>query len=145
VFFPEASATAEAARAPGPEPLPGGTETILLVEDEEAVREVTTEQLESLGYRVLSCSGAKEALAVAARHEGPLDLLLTDVVMPEVNGRELAVRLREARPGVGVLFTSGYGADVIGRHGVLDEGVLLLQKPYSLLVLARKIRQALAA
>jgi CheY-like chemotaxis protein len=121
-----------------------GTETVLLVEDESAVRKVTAEQLESLGYRVLACAGGREALTVAAGHEGPLHLLLTDVVMPDMDGRELATRLSETRKGLRVLYTSGYGEDVIARHGVLEPGVLLLQKPYSLHTLARQVRRSVA-
>ena len=102
------------------------------MEDEAAVREVTREQLESLGYRVLSCADAAEALAACAGRADPLHLLLTDVVMPGMNGRELAERLTQGRPGLRVLYTSGYGEDVIARHGVLEPGVLLLQKPYPL-------------
>ena len=124
--------------------LPRGSETVLLVEDETAVREVTREQLESLGYRVLACANADEALASAARHVEPLHLLLTDVVMPGMNGRELAERLAQSRPGLRVLYSSGYGEDVIARHGVLVPGVLLLQKPYARPKLAGLLRTALA-
>jgi PAS domain S-box-containing protein len=124
--------------------VPRGSETVLLVEDEAAVREVTREQLESLGYRVLACADAAEALAACAGHAEPLHLLLTDVVMPGMNGRELAERLTQGRPGLRVLYTSGYGEDVIARHGVLEPGVLLLQKPYALPKLAGLVRTALA-
>ena len=145
IFLPEARAESKAAAATAPEEALRGTETVLLVEDEQAVREVTAEQLESLGYRVLACASGLEALTVAAGHEGPLHLLLSDVVMPGMNGRQLATRLLEARNGLRVLYTSGYGEDVIARHGVLEEGVFLLEKPYSLLALARQVRRALAA
>ncbi len=118
---------------------------MLLVEDEAAVRQVTAEQLESLGYRVLACGSAPEALAVAAGHDGPLHLLFTDVVLPSMDGRELAARLTQARRGLRVLYTSGYGGDVVARHGVLGPDAVLLQKPYSLLELARHLRSALAA
>jgi len=124
---------------------PRGSETVLLVEDEAAVRDVTRAQLESLGYRVLSCANAAEALMVAAGHTQPLHLLLTDVVMPGMNGRELAARLALSRSDLRVLFTSGYGEDVISRHGVLEPGVLLLQKPYALPKLASLVRDALEA
>ncbi|HXY40144.1 MAG TPA: response regulator, partial [Vicinamibacteria bacterium] len=118
--------------------------TVLLVEDEQAVREVAAAQLASLGYRVLACASAAEALAVAAGHDGPLHLLFTDVVMPSMNGRELADRLTQARRGLRVLYTSGYGGEVIARHGVIAEGAVLLQKPYSLPELARQVRRVLA-
>jgi two-component system cell cycle sensor histidine kinase/response regulator CckA len=108
------------------------------------VREVATAQLESLGYHVLPCASAEEALTAAARHSGPLHLLLTDVVMPGMNGRELSARLCAVRPQVKVLFTSGYGGDVVARCGVLEDGVVLLEKPYSLSTLAGHVRRALA-
>jgi signal transduction histidine kinase len=142
--LPEARAGADAPSKPGPDEAVGGTETVLLVEDEPAVRMVIAEQLESLGYRVLACGGGQEALTVAAGHEGPLHLLLTDVVMPDMDGRELATRLLETRTGLRVLYSSGYGEDVIARHGVVEEGVFLLQKPYSLRTLAQQVRRALA-
>jgi CheY-like chemotaxis protein len=144
IRLPEARG-ARAAQRPAEPELPLGSETVLLVEDEAAVREVTCEQLESLGYRVIACADAKEALAASARHREPLHLLLTDVVMPGMNGRELAARLRLTRPGLRVLFASGYGEDVIARHGVLEPGVLLLQKPYALARLASLVRTALAS
>ena len=125
--------------------MPRGSETVLLVEDEAAVRDVTRAQLESLGYRVLACANAAEALVVAAGQIEPLHLLLTDVVMPGMNGRELAARLTEARTDLRVLFTSGYGEEVVSRHGVLEPGVLLLQKPYALAKLASLVRDALQA
>jgi len=122
---------------------PRGSETVLLVEDEASVRDVTRAQLESLGYRVFACANAAEALAAADARSEPVDLLLTDVVMPGMNGRELAERLLGRRPDLRVLFTSGYGEDVIARHGVLEPGVLLLQKPYGLSRLANRVRDAL--
>jgi two-component system, cell cycle sensor histidine kinase and response regulator CckA len=145
IFLPKARVEAAAPRVPDTEEVLRGTETVLLVEDEEAVREVATRQLEALGYRVFACANAREALAVAAGHPGALDLLFTDVVMPGMNGRELATRLSETRRDLRVLYTTGYGEDVIARHGVLEEGVLLLEKPYSLPDLARQVRRALTA
>jgi CheY-like chemotaxis protein len=142
--LPEAQTDTDEASTPALEEPLRGTETVLLVEDEPGVCEVTAEQLDSLGYRVLVCGGPHEALTVAAGHDGPLHLLLTDVVMPEMNGRELAVRLTESRKGLRVLYASGYGEDVIARHGVLQGGVRLLQKPFSLQTLAREVRRALA-
>jgi two-component system cell cycle sensor histidine kinase/response regulator CckA len=144
LHIPEAPRDAEALTAARSEEALQGTETVLLVEDDPTVREVTAEQLESLGYRVLVCSGAHEALTVAAGHDGPLHLLLTDVVMPEMNGRELATRLTERRNGLRVLYTSGYGEDVIARHGVGRGGVHFLRKPYSLEALGEHVRRALA-
>jgi two-component system cell cycle sensor histidine kinase/response regulator CckA len=144
LFLPEARTEADSRSESATEEALRGTETVLLVEDEPAVRGIVAEQLESLGYRVLSCAGAQEALSRAAGHEGPLHLLLTDVVMPDLDGRELARRLLETRKKLRVLYTSGYGEEVISRHGILDEGVLLLQKPFSRCTLARQVRRALA-
>jgi CheY-like chemotaxis protein len=144
ILLPEARGE-KAALPPAQGEAPRGSETVLLVEDEAAVREVTSAQLESLGYRVLSCANAAEALVAAAGHIEPLHLLLTDVVMPGMNGRELAARLTERRSELRVLFTSGYGEEVIARHGVLEPGLLLLQKPYGLARLASRVREALQA
>ncbi len=144
ILLPEARGE-KAALPPAQGEAPRGSETVLLVEDEAAVRDVTRAQLESLGYRVLACANAAEALVVAAGHVEPLHLLLTDVVMPGMNGRELASRLEERRSGLRVLFTSGYGEEVIARHGVLEPGVQLLQKPYGLARLASRVREALQA
>jgi two-component system cell cycle sensor histidine kinase/response regulator CckA len=118
-------------------------ETVILVEDEPAVREVAQEQLATLGYQVLSCADGEQALSVARDHEGPIQVLLTDVVMAGMNGREVAHRLRELRPGLRVLFMSGYGENVISRHGVLEPGVHFLEKPYSLATLSRRLREVL--
>ncbi len=145
LYLPEAPAETEVVPASRPAEALRGTETVLLVEDDPTVREVTAEQLQSLGYRVLVCGGPHEALTVAAGHDGPLHLLLTDVVMPDMNGRELATRLTQGRNGLRVLYTSGYGEDVVARHGVFEGGVHLLQKPYSLQTLGRHVRRALAA
>jgi len=119
--------------------LPTGSETVLLVEDEAIVREVASEQLESLGYRVLPCANGDAALSTAGRHEGPIHAVVTDVVMPGMNGREVAKRLEGLRPGIRVLFTSGYGEHVIAEHGVVNPGVAFLEKPYTLPELARKM------
>jgi PAS domain S-box-containing protein len=135
----------DAARVePAPSPLPRcGAETILLVEDEGALLALAEELLTELGYTVLAAEGPLEALAVAARPETRIDLLLTDVIMPTMNGKELSERLRAMRPGVRVLFTSGYTADAIAHRGMLDPGIDFLEKPYTLDALATKIRDAL--
>ena len=122
----------------------GGTETILLVEDEPQVRAVVRRTLERGGYAVIVAQDPNEAVRVAEA-AGPIDLLLTDVVMPYMNGRELAERVRSRRPGVRVLFTSGYTDDAILRHGVLDEGVPFLQKPITPASLMRSVRETLDA
>jgi PAS domain S-box-containing protein len=121
----------------------GHGETILLVEDEQAMLEVGAETLAQLGYSVLSAGAPHDAVRIAQAHAGEIDLVITDVVMPGMNGRQLEQRLRELRPGIRCLFVSGYTADVIAHRGVLDEGVRFLQKPFSRLDLAVKVRQAL--
>jgi two-component system cell cycle sensor histidine kinase/response regulator CckA len=122
----------------------GGSETILLVEDEELMRAITARLLENLGYRVLEASGGKEALRLAeAGGLEKIDLLMSDVVMPGMSGRDLADRLRDCRPGLKVLFQSGYTGEVILRHGVLRTGVAFLQKPFRLDALAKKVRAVL--
>ncbi|HMD69759.1 MAG TPA: PAS domain S-box protein [Bryobacteraceae bacterium] len=122
----------------------GGSETILVVEDQDSVRFFTTDALNRHGYRVLESSNGDEAIAVARRHPGRLDMLLTDVVLPGMNGKELSERLRKTRPDLKVLFISGYTADVIADHGVLDRGVEFLRKPFSPEELAAKVRDVLA-
>ncbi len=145
VYLPRVHGDAEdsgpgAADARGPR---GGTETLLVVEDEEAILELARHSLQGLGYVVLAARSPGEALEVAGAHEGPLDLLVTDVVLPRMNGRELCERLTAARPGLKCLFMSGYTADVIAHRGVLDDGVVFLPKPFTLSVLAEKVRAAL--
>lgn len=120
-----------------------GQETILLVEDEPAIQEVTEKMLHRLGYTVLSASTPGQAIRLAREHAGAIDLLLTDVIMPEMNGRDLAKNLLSIYPGMKRLFVSGYTADVIAHHGVLDAGVHFLQKPFSTDTLAAKIREVL--
>ncbi len=121
-----------------------GKGTVLLVEDEPAIREVTVRMLGRLGYTVISAGSPGEAIELARNHIGEIDLLLTDVVMPEMNGRDLAKNLLSLHPGLKRLFVSGYTADVIAHHGVLDEGVHFLQKPFSIQALAAKVREVLA-
>jgi len=122
-----------------------GGGNILLVEDNEMVRRVTAAMLRALGLTVLTCSGSSEALEVAGRQEQHIDLVLTDVVMPGMGGKGLRDQLRLLRPGLPVLLMSGYAPDVFVRQGVLDEGEVLLQKPFSLNDLARAVRDGLRA
>ena len=126
-----------------PKSLPRGTETVLLVEDERGVRELAREYLEMSGYRVLEASDGFTALEVAATRSGPIHLLMTDVVMPGISGRELADRIVPVRPGIKVLYMSGYTDQSIVRHGILDTGAVLLQSPYVLSTLACKLREIL--
>ncbi len=127
---------------PTAEPQPG-TETILLVEDEDELRSVAREMLEMHGYTVLEAGHPDEALLVAERHSGPIHLLLTDVVMPKMSGRDLAQRLGPLRPEMRVLYVSGYTDDAIVHHGVLDPGTAFLEKPFNPDDLARKVREVL--
>jgi PAS domain S-box-containing protein len=122
---------------------PSGNETILLVEDEAAVRAVATRMLRSQGYVVLEAGDAETAKEVLAAYPGPVHLLLTDVVLPGQHGRELADEVRELRPGIRVLFTSGYTDDAILRLQLIAHGIELLQKPYTRDDLTRKVRTAL--
>lgn len=122
---------------------PAGGETVLLVEDEKQVRRLTRICLERLGYEVIEATGSEEALALCAQHTGKIHLLLSDVVMPRMNGKALAGRVRAFRPGIKVLFMSGYTADVITSRGVLDEGMDFLEKPFTPEGLGRKVRMVL--
>ncbi|HDR14425.1 MAG TPA: PAS domain-containing sensor histidine kinase [Desulfobacteraceae bacterium] len=123
---------------------PGGSETILMVEDEEQVRNLAVKILTGYGYRVLAAGSGPEAVETAEGHEGPIHLLLTDVVMPGgMNGRELADALTGSRPEMKVLFMSGYTVNAIGHHGYLDAGVNFLQKPFTPDALSRKVREVL--
>ena len=121
----------------------GGNETILLVEDENVVRRLVAEILETAGYDVLQAGDGPSALELLRRHVGPIDLLVTDVVMPGMSGPEVAQAVVAMRPGTQVLYTSGYTDSAIGHHGVLEPGIAFLQKPFSADELARKVRALL--
>jgi two-component system cell cycle sensor histidine kinase/response regulator CckA len=125
--------------------MPRGTETVVLVEDDEAVRTLALLLLTRLGYSVRAFASGPEALAAVAGQTAPIDLLITDVIMPDMNGRILAERLIALRPGTRVLFASGYTSDAIVHHGVLDADVAFLAKPYSVDALARRVREVLDA
>ncbi len=124
---------------------PRGTETILLLEDEPRVRSLTRRILENTGYTVIEALNAADALDIVARRAEMVDMLLTDVVMPGMSGRQVADEILRSRPNIRVLFVSGYTNDVVIRQGVLDEGTHFLQKPYSEYLLAHKVRQVLDA
>lgn len=123
----------------------GGTETILIVEDEESVLDFGANSLRRMGYQVLAETRPERAIERARTHEGPIHLLITDVVMPGMNGRELAQLLSTLRPDIRVLFMSGYTADIIETRGVLDEGVAFIQKPFHSNQLSAKVRAVLDA
>ncbi len=120
-----------------------GNETVLLVEDDESVRGVALITLERLGYRVLHAQNGEEACMLVEKYEGQIDLLMTDVVMPGMNGRELAERLLKLQPEMKVLFTSGYTENVIVHHGVVEKSLNFIGKPYGLQALANKMREVL--
>ena len=122
-----------------------GTETILVAEDEEGVRSLTREVLEKYGYTVLEAANGEEALVVAERHLGSVDLLLSDVVMPRMGGPELAQALLLRRPSVKILYMSAYTEHPMVRRGVVDAGVAFLQKPFTPTVLVSRIRELLEA
>jgi len=124
--------------------LPRGSEVVLLVEDEVGVRELAREYLEMSGYTVIEASDGHTAIELAAMHAGPIDLLMTDVVMPGIGGRELADRVSGLRPGIKVLFMSGYTDQAVVHQGVLETNAVLLQKPFTLAALASKLREILA-
>ncbi|HWS15142.1 MAG TPA: ATP-binding protein, partial [Candidatus Methylomirabilis sp.] len=120
-----------------------GTESVLVVEDEGMVRELVAEGLQRDGYSILAASNGREALTLAGGHDGPIDLLLTDLVMPGMNGMELAQRLMPLRPGMKVLYMSGYSEEAISRLGSVEDGTSFLQKPVTLSLLSRKVREIL--
>jgi signal transduction histidine kinase/ActR/RegA family two-component response regulator len=123
--------------------VPTGTETVLLVEDEEALLKLGARQLERLGYIVLAAASPYQALQLAGEYASNIQLLMTDVIMPGMSGRDLCQQLSALRPGLKCLYVSGYTANVIAHHGVLDEGVHFLQKPFSREALAAKLRETL--
>ncbi len=144
--LPRHEATAEEVeRVLKPAFVPTGTETVLLVEDEAALLRLARRLLELLGYTVLSANAPHEAIRLAAEHTGVIHLLLTDVVMPGMSGRDLGERLSATRPEMKRLFMSGFTADAIARSGVLDEGLHFIQKPFTKAALAVKLREVLDA
>lgn len=118
--------------------------TILVVDDERNILGFLAEMLSLRGYHLLRAESAREALSVAADHHGPLDLLLADVVMPGMNGRDLAVRIARMRPEIRALFMSAYSDEIITSHGVIPVGVNLIRKPFRLDDLVRRIEEVLA-
>ena len=144
VYFARVAPAPETAAVSADTPPSVGSGIVLVVEDESELRELATEVLEIAGYTVLSAPGPSAALEIARRHVGPIHLLLTDVVMPEMSGRDLADRLVPARPTIKILYMSGYTNDAIVHHGVLDPGTVLLQKPFTPDRLTRMVGDLLA-
>ncbi len=145
IYLPRLLEAPESAdREKAPEVLSKGRgETILVLEDEATVLDITRMMLEKLGYIVLAANTPNNAIALAEAHDGKIDLLITDVVMPEMNGREFSDKLNVLYPDIKSLFMSGYTADVIARHGILEEGLHFIEKPFSIDALAAKVRGVL--
>ena len=146
IFFPRAQDAAQeigADKSSRPAALATGTETILAVEDETPLRGLVAQMLEVGGYKVMVAANGKEALDICRKHAGGIAMVMTDVVLPNMSGRELAVELRRLRPEIKVLFTSGYTDNSIVHHGVLDEGTPFIQKPYGVEALLAKVREVL--
>jgi CheY-like chemotaxis protein len=144
IYFPRVDEPSEA-RGDLPVSLAaaGGTETVLLVEDEDSVRQLVRETLESRGYRVLEAANGQAALTLAASHRNQIHLLITDVIMPGLNGHELVQQLLPARPAIKVLYLSGYAQDAFPTPLAADAQKTFLQKPFTLQSLARKVREIL--
>ena len=121
----------------------GGSEAVLIVEDDADVRNITCTALDSLGYRTINAENGLEALKIVQEGMFNIDLLITDVIMPEMGGKELAQKLKQAIPHIKTIFSSGYTDDHIVHSGILDEGVNFLQKPFSIQSLAKKVRSVL--
>jgi PAS domain S-box-containing protein len=146
IYLPQVDGVVESDEARHvPAGLLRGHETVLLAEDEEQVRQTTRTILEMDGYRVLEASGGSEALAIFKQHEGRIDLAITDVIMPQMSGQELAQSLKALCPDIKVLYVSGYTDDAIVRHGLLDEEIAFIQKPFTPEALSRKVREVLDA
>ena len=145
VFWPATTEIPDdVTRAPLPETaLRVGSERVLLVEDDEAVRDFTRMALDDLGYTVYEACNGKEALDFLEHDQIGLDLLITDLIMPEMNGKELAERVAERYPNLPILFTSGYIDDHIVRMGALEKGIQFIKKPFSIQALAQKVREVI--
>jgi CheY-like chemotaxis protein len=144
IFLPRVEDSAEST-SPAKSPVNAnvGSETVLLVEDEESVRELVRETLSNRGYRVLEAENGEAGLRIAENSQEHIDILITDVVMPGIGGRELAKRLAALRPGIAVLYLSGYTEDAVFHPGSMGPGTAFLQKPFTLQTLAKKVRDVL--
>ncbi len=145
VFFPVAEQPASPPGRRTESPAPGGDETILLVEDAAPVRRLVQRTLEKVGYKVLAAESATAALRHCARYEGRIDLLLTDVVLPKIGGPEIAIKARELRPGIRVIFMSGFSDETLARHGLTARSRALLEKPFTPTDVLERVRRQLDA
>jgi two-component system cell cycle sensor histidine kinase/response regulator CckA len=146
IYLPRVEESAENASVTrASQPATGGSETVLLVEDEESVRQLVRETLEAKGYKVLEADHGAAALQIASDYHGPIDMLITDVVMPGMSGRELSEQLSASDPDMKILYLSGYHEDAVVHQGVLEPGTSFLQKPFTLQALARKVREVLGS
>jgi two-component system cell cycle sensor histidine kinase/response regulator CckA len=143
IYLPRVEASVDQHAMPVARAAEGGSETVLLVEDEESVRQLVRETLQAKGYRVLEADNGESGLAAVGAHTGSIDLLITDVVMPGMSGRELAEKLLMIRPDTKVLYLSGYTEDTIVSEGTIESGTAFLQKPFTLQNLSRKVREVL--
>jgi two-component system, cell cycle sensor histidine kinase and response regulator CckA len=143
IFLPESEAADTGAGTAAKPELPAGKEAILLVEDDPALRELTRNCLLGNGYSVVEADNGKSAIEVSQKHHGTIHMLLTDVIMPQMSGPELAQALSQARPEMKVLFMSGYTDDLIAHHGMLNAGTILIEKPFDISSLLTKVRQVL--
>jgi CheY-like chemotaxis protein len=145
IYWPATDQPSESAASPArPRIRYHGNETILLVEDDEKMRKLVRQMLLLQGYKVLETSQSSDAVGVANKHDGPIDLLLTDVVMPQMSGQELAEKVGALRPGIKVVFMSGYPGGVTSEHSVFDPSAFFLQKPFQMDTLGQTLRQALS-
>ena len=144
LYFPRVSEPVSSAENAGTAtPAPAGSETVLVVEDEQGVRDLTAKILKNLGYTVLTAASGAEALEISRRQAAPISVLLTDVVMPNMSGAQLAAELRRSRPEMKVIYVSGYTENTVLDHGVLDAGLDFLAKPFTREGLSKKLREAL--
>jgi len=143
IYLPRVEGVVEKHAAPAPHTALGGTETVLLVEDEESVRQLVRDTLAARGYRVVEAENGEAGMAAAAQHEGKIDLVITDVVMPGMSGRDLVKQLAQLRPETKVLYLSGYTEDAILSEGTIETGSSFLQKPFTLQNLLRRVREVL--